>query len=103
VPASEVAVLLAPGSLEPGAVLAAVPGAAVVPLAGPLDRGWDAAVLVLGPPGPGFTRALVYAGLTAGDKHVSVVHGAQPAALAAAMSGAPDRPRRTRLAALLAG
>ena len=72
-------------------------------LAGPLDRAWDAAVLVLGPPGPGFTRALVYAGLMAGEKHVSVVHGAEPAALAAAMSGAPDRPRRTRLAALLSG
>jgi len=103
VPASEVAVLLAPGSLEPAAVESAVPGAAVVPLTGPLDRAWDAVVLVLGPPGPGFTRALVYAGLTAGEKHVSVVHGAEPAALAAAMSGAPDRPRRTRLAALLAG
>ncbi|MGD9957437.1 MAG: hypothetical protein AB7V23_15350 [Candidatus Nanopelagicales bacterium] len=149
VPASEIAVLLAPGSLDPAAVQsalsaaggegggsavaraavvplagaaagaaaagpavvplagaaagAAAAGPAVVPLAGPLDRAWDAAVLVLGPPGPGFTRALVYAGLMAGEKHVSVVHGAEPAALAAAMSGAPDRPRRTRLAALLSG
>lgn len=103
VPASELAVLLAPGSLDPSAVQSAVPGTAVVPLVGPLDRSWDAVVLVLGPPGPGFTRALVYAGLTAGEKHVSVVHGAEPAALTAAMSGSPDRPRRTRLAALLAG
>jgi hypothetical protein len=103
VPASEVAVLLAPGSLEPSAVSDAAPGTTVVPLLGPIDRAWDAAVLVLGPPGPGFTRAVVYAGLVAGDRHVSVVHGAEPAALAAAMAGAPDRPRRTRLAALLAG
>jgi len=104
VPASEVAVLLAPGSLDPAAVTAALEGAGtVVPLAGPLDRGWDAAVLVLGPPGPAFTRALVYAGLVAGEKHVSVVHGGDPAALTAAIAGSPDRPRRTRLAALLAG
>jgi hypothetical protein len=104
VPASEVAVLLAPGSLDPAAVSSTLEGAgSVVSLVGPLDRAWDAAVLVLGPPGPAFTRALVYAGLVAGERHVSVVHGSDPAELTAAIAGSPDRPRRTRLAALLTG
>ena len=101
---SDVAVLLAPGSLEPAAVRSVFGSDAapqVVPLAGPLDRDWDAAVVVLGPVGPALTRAVVYAGLRAGRRHVTVVHGAEPAALAAAVAAAPDRPRRTRLAALL--
>ena len=101
--ASQVAVLLGPGSLEPDAVRAALQGADVVLLTGPLERGWEAVVVVLGPPGPATTRALVYAGLMAGDRHVSVVHPGDPAAFTATMAGSPDRPRRTRLAALLAG
>ncbi len=103
VPASQLAVLLGPGTFDVDAIRAVAEGADVVPLAGPLDRGWDAVVVVLGPPGPATTRALVYAGLMAGDRHVSVVHPGDPAAFAAAIAGSPDRPRRTRLASLLAG
>ena len=101
---ADVAVLLGPGSVEPGAVLASFQGTAprVLPLdASAADLSVPAAVVVLGPPGPGLTRALVYAGLRCGARHVSVVHGSDPGALGQAIASGPDRPRRTRLAALL--
>ena len=78
--------------------------AALTELAELGDRMWPAAVLVL----PGtvtatVTRAAVYAGLRAGRDHVSVVHGLGPdsAGLADLVASTTDRPRRTRLAALL--
>jgi hypothetical protein len=101
---ADVVVLLGPGSVEPGAVLAAFEGTAPrVQLldASAAEVSEPAAVVVLGPVGPGLTRALVYAGLHAGARHVSVVHGSEPGALGQALSAGPDRPRRTRLAALL--
>lgn len=104
----DVVVLLGPGSVDPDAVRAALsdagaPWPALLPLdAAAADVDAPAAVVVLGPPSPALTRSLVYAGLRAGSRHVSVVHGADSQSLAAAMAAAPDRPRRTRLAELLA-
>ena len=104
---SDVAVLLAPGSIEPDVVRRALDdsGAAatdVVGLDGPLPRTWRAIVLVLpGQPLPTSTRALAYAGLTAGTEHVSVVHGSDAAALTTWLTATTDRTRRTRLAELL--
>jgi hypothetical protein len=104
---SDVAVLLAPGSLEADGVRRALDDAGatdteVVVLDGPLGRTWRAAVLVLhGRPVPTSTRALAYAGLCAGTEHVSVVHGSTPVELTAWLSSTTDRPRRTRLAELL--
>jgi hypothetical protein len=79
-------------------------GATVVPLREVGDRTWPAAVVVL--PGvvpPGLTRASVYAALRTGVDHVSVVHGFGPdaGALAEVVATTSDRPRRTRLAALM--
>lgn len=109
----DVLVLLGPGSLDPAAVAAALPpgddgGRPTSPRvllldAAAADVEAPAVVVVLGPPGPALTRALIYAGLRAGGRHVSVVHGADPAALASAVSTGPDRPRRTRLVELLGG
>ena len=104
---SDVAVLLAPGSIEPDVVRKALDdaGAAetdVVALDGPLPRTWRAVVLVLpGQPVPTSTRALAYAGLAAGTEHVSVVHGSDAAALTSWLTATTDRTRRTRLAELL--
>jgi hypothetical protein len=104
----DIVVLLAPASLEVDDVRRALdeagaPDTEVVRLDGPLPRTWRAAVLVLhGRPAPTSTRALAYAGLLAGEEHVSVVHGSDPAALTAWLSSTTDRPRRTRLAELLA-
>jgi hypothetical protein len=103
----DVAVLLAPGSLETDVVRRALDdaGAADVvvhALTGPLPRSWRAVVLVLhGQPVPTSTRALAYAGLVAGTEHVSVVHGSDPRALTAWLGSTTDRVRRTRLAELL--
>jgi exodeoxyribonuclease V alpha subunit len=77
---------------------------AVVPLREVGDRTWPATVVVL--PGvvpPGLSRASVYAGLRTGIDHVSVVHGFGPeaTALAELVATTSDRPRRTRLAALI--
>jgi hypothetical protein len=71
-----------------------------------LTRTWPAVVAVL--PGvvtPALTRAAVYAALRAGAEHVSVVHGfgVDAAPLVAVVATTTDRPRRTRLAELLAG
>jgi hypothetical protein len=68
------------------------------------DRTWPAVVIVLpGTVTPALTRAAVYAGLRAGRDHASVVHGfgQDAAALAEVIATVVDRPRRTRLAALL--
>ena len=105
-----VAVLVAEGSIDPVAVPGAVTGSGgqggtvVVPFGGPLARTWPAVVAVLPGPGvPTLTRAIVYAALRAGTEHVSVVHGyPDDAALAAVLAASTDRPRRTRLAELLA-
>lgn len=103
-----VAVLLAPGSLETGAVrdalaLAGAGGVDVLPLDGPPPRTWHAVVVVLpGAPGAGVTRALVYAGLRAGIAHVSLVHGWDRDGWGSLLATTTDRPRRTRLAELLA-
>jgi hypothetical protein len=102
---SAIGVLVLDGALDVDAVRQAVSAAAEAhALSGPLPRTWPAVVLVL--PGvvtPALTRAQVYAGLHAGVEHVSVVHGfGDPAELAAALAATTDRPRRTRLAELLA-
>jgi hypothetical protein len=105
--ADDIAVLPwdAEGPVGAAAVRAALANAVtVVPLREVGDRTWPATVVVL--PGvvpPGLSRAAVYAGLRTGIDHVSVVHGFGPeaAALAELVSSASDRPRRTRLAALI--
>jgi exodeoxyribonuclease V alpha subunit len=63
---------------------------------------WEAVVVVL-PPEAGrlLSRPLVYTALTRARQHLSVVHAAGPA-LARAVRQVGQRPRRTRLAALLA-
>ena len=106
---AEVGVLVCESSIDPAAVSAALAqagaaDAAVVPFLGTAPRSWPASVVVLpGPGSPALTRALVYAALRSGSEHVSLVHGlADDAALASAL-GVTDRPRRTRLAELLAG
>ena len=104
----DVVVLLAPGSVDADSVRRALddagaPATQATVLDGPPARAWRAVVLVL--PGgavPGPTRALVYAALCAGTEHVSVVHGSDAAALTALLGATTDRPRRTRLAELLA-
>ena len=78
--------------------------AEVVTLADLGDRMAPSAVLVLpGAATAAVTRASVYAGLRAGRDHVSVVHGfgSDAAGLVELVSTTTDRPRRTRLAALL--
>ncbi|MFN8168796.1 MAG: hypothetical protein U0S36_08435 [Candidatus Nanopelagicales bacterium] len=105
----QVAVLVAPGSVDPQAVVAALagsgaaPGTPVVPTDDLGARTWPAVVAVLPAPGvPALTRALVYAALRAGTRHVSVVHGfAADDELAGVLAATTDRPRRTRLAELL--
>ena len=64
---------------------------------------WEAVVVVL-PPEAGrlLSRPLVYTALTRARSHLSVVHAAGPA-LARAVRQVGERPRRTRLASLLAG
>ncbi len=64
---------------------------------------WEAVVVVL-PPEAGrmLSRPLVYTALTRARIHLSVVHAAGPM-LAGAVRLVGSRPRRTRLAALLAG
>ena len=65
---------------------------------------WRAVVVLLPAVVPStLTRAVVYAALRTGIDHVSVVHGYGPdaAPLAKAIADTTDRPRRTRLAALL--
>lgn len=106
--ASEVAVVVAEPSGPVGvdALRTALDGSGVevVPVGGLGDRVWPAAVLVLpGAVTPALSRAAVYAGLRAGRDHVSVVHGLGPdaAGLADLVATTTDRPRRTRLAALL--
>ncbi len=105
---SSIGVLLAPGSLALDVVRRALtdagaPHVEVVPLNGPTGRSWPAAVVVLAGPGvPGLTRSLVYAGLVAGEQHVSVVHGfADESALGEIVASSTDRVRRTRLTDLL--
>jgi hypothetical protein len=104
---ADVAVVLAPGSLEVDAVRRALDEADasstdVIALDGPLPRTWRAVVLVLhGQPVPTSTRALAYAGLLAGTEHVSVVHGSTTAGLTEWLAATTDRTRRTRLAELL--
>ena len=68
---------------------------------GTTARTWPAAVVVLpGSAAGALSRDVVLAGLTAGQRHVSVVHGCG-AELARAVAAVPRRPRRTRLARLL--
>jgi hypothetical protein len=90
------------------AVESVLAGAGVaVPVAGIVastEQRWSAVVAVLpGMLSPALTRAVVYAVLRSGTEHVSIVHGfgAEAAALAEAVAGTTDRPRRTRLTALL--
>jgi exodeoxyribonuclease V alpha subunit len=63
---------------------------------------WDAVVAVF-PPEAGrmLSRPLVYTALTRARRHLSAVHAAGPA-LAHAVRTVGARPRRTRLAAILA-
>jgi hypothetical protein len=104
-----VGVLVCESSVGPAAVTAALEqagavGTEVVTFSGTAVRTWPSTVVVLPAPGaPALTRALVYAALRTGVEHVSLVHGlADDAALAEALA-VTDRPRRTRLAELLAG
>ncbi|MGY1663016.1 AAA family ATPase [Geodermatophilus sp. SYSU D00705] len=63
---------------------------------------WAGVVVVLPPEAGGMlSRPLVYTALTRAQRHLSIVH-ASGAALARAVSQVDVRPRRTRLAALLA-
>jgi len=63
---------------------------------------WPGVVVVLPPEAGGMlSRPLVYTALTRAQKHLSIVH-ASGAALARAVREVDVRPRRTRLAALLA-
>ena len=62
---------------------------------------WPAAVVVLdGPSSGSLTRALVYGLCGLGERHLSIVHGAGTA-LPQAVTNIPDRPRHTRLPAVL--
>jgi hypothetical protein len=62
---------------------------------------WPAAVVVLdGPSSGSLTRALVYGLCGLGERHLSIVHGAG-SALPQAVANIPDRPRHTRLPAVL--
>jgi hypothetical protein len=62
---------------------------------------WPAAVVVLdGPSSGSLTRALVYGLCGLGERHLSIVHGAG-SALPQAVANVPDRPRHTRLPAVL--
>jgi hypothetical protein len=62
---------------------------------------WPAAVVVLdGPSSGSLTRALVYGLCGLGERHLSIVHGAG-SALPQAVANVPDRPRLTRLPAVL--
>jgi exodeoxyribonuclease V alpha subunit len=64
---------------------------------------WPGVVVVLPPEAGGMlSRPLVYTALTRASKHLSIVH-ASGAALARAVREVDVRPRRTRLATLLAG
>jgi exodeoxyribonuclease V alpha subunit len=64
---------------------------------------WPGVVVVLPPEAGGMlSRPLVYTALTRAQRHLSIVH-ASGAALARAVREVDVRPRRTRLAALLAG
>ncbi|MFN8146957.1 MAG: hypothetical protein U0R76_05745 [Candidatus Nanopelagicales bacterium] len=92
------------GAADGGASTAPGSAVEVVPLAELGDRMLPAVVLVLpGAVTSAVTRAAVYAGLRAGRDHVSVVHGLGPdsTGLADLVASTTDRPRRTRLAALL--
>lgn len=65
-------------------------------------RVWPAVVLVLpGSAAGALSRALVLTAIATATTHLTVVHGAGPD-LARAVADLPDRPRRTRLASLLA-
>jgi hypothetical protein len=62
---------------------------------------WPAAVVVLdGPSSGSLTRALVYGLCGLAERHLSIVHGAG-SALPQAVANIPDRPRHTRLPAVL--
>ncbi|NUR57529.1 MAG: hypothetical protein HOV87_02285 [Catenulispora sp.] len=62
---------------------------------------WPAAVVVLdGPSSGSLTRALVYGLCGLAERHLSIVHGAG-SALPQAVANVPDRPRHTRLPAVL--
>jgi hypothetical protein len=104
-----VGVLVCEASIDPASVASALAqigaaAAAVVPFSGTEQNSWPATVVVLpGPGSPALTRALVYAALRTGTDHVSVVHGLPDDAALAAALAVTDRPRRTRLAELLAG
>jgi exodeoxyribonuclease V alpha subunit len=63
---------------------------------------WPGVVVVVPPEAGGMlSRPLIYTALTRAQKHLSIVH-ASGAALARAVREVDVRPRRTRLAALLA-
>jgi hypothetical protein len=104
----DVVVLLATGSVDADVVRRALDDAgaqatAVRSLSSPLDRPRAAAVVVLpGPVPTTLTRAQVYAGLRAGERHVSVVHGRDAAGWTTLLAATTDAQRRTRLAELLA-
>ena len=103
-----IGVLVLEGSIDPSALRTALgtgpDGAEVHVFSGPPTRTWPAVVVVLpGTVTPSLTRAQVYAALNTGTEHVSIVHGfTDPSALTAALAATTDRPRRTRLAELLA-
>jgi exodeoxyribonuclease V alpha subunit len=64
---------------------------------------WPAVVVVLPPEATGMlSRPLVYTALTRAQRHLSIVHAAGPA-LVRGVREIGARPRRTRLASLLAG
>ncbi|HET7900481.1 MAG TPA: hypothetical protein VFL59_04790 [Candidatus Nanopelagicales bacterium] len=93
-----------PVGVEPLRAGLAETGVQVLALAELGDRMLPATVLVLpGAATSNLTRATVYAGLRSGRDHVSVVHGfgSDAAGLAELVGTTTDRPRRTRLAALL--
>ncbi|MDX3229711.1 helix-hairpin-helix domain-containing protein [Streptomyces sp. ME19-01-6] len=124
-PGDRVAYVPAPGRALPGTVVSAdaeglhldCAGAAVVvpreQVADTVRHGWaltahqavgarwPAAVVVLpGDAAAGLTRAWVYTAFGRGERHLSVVHGAE-AALARAVAEIPAKERTTRLRSLL--
>ncbi|MGW5355890.1 helix-hairpin-helix domain-containing protein [Streptomyces sp. NPDC004031] len=125
-PGDRVVYVPAPGRAEPGTVAGAEPdglrlecerGPVVVPradVASAVRHGWAvtghqaaasrwpaAVVVVPGDAGPLLTRSWLYTAFGRGERHLSVVQGAE-GRLAQAVAGPPAAPRTTRLPAVLA-
>ncbi|WP_078862074.1 helix-hairpin-helix domain-containing protein [Streptomyces sp. NRRL F-5123] len=125
-PGDRVVYVPAPGRAEPGTVAGAEPdglrlecerGPVVVPradVAAAVRHGWavtghqaaasrwPAAVVVIpGDAGPLLTRSWIYTAFSRGERHLSVVQGAE-GRLSQAVAGPPAAPRTTRLPVVLA-